>query len=137
MLSNVYSTENLKQEIEDAEQTINTTLLDNEKTTGELKEVDERLETGQDFKDGLLNAKHMDIDQELVKLNPLNVKSDITNLEAEKERIETQIKAMVVKEPSPCRKLLTYAAFSIPRGACRYLEIVEASNEKNFGDGTG
>jgi DNA repair exonuclease SbcCD ATPase subunit len=100
MLSNVYSTENLKQEIEDAEQTINTTLLDNEKTTGELKEVDERLETGQDFKDGLLNAKHMDIDQELVKLNPLNVKSDITNLEAEKERIETQIKAMVVKEPS-------------------------------------
>jgi DNA repair exonuclease SbcCD ATPase subunit len=100
MLSNVYNTETLKQEIEDNQALIKETQEDTEKTTGELKEVDERLATGQEFKDGLLNAKHTDIDQELVKLNPLNLKSDITNLEGEKERIEGQIKGVVVKEPS-------------------------------------
>ena len=100
MLSNVYNTETLKQEIEDNQALIKETQEDTEKTTGELKEVDERLATGQEFKDGLLNAKHTDIDQELVKLNPLNLKSDITNLEGEKERIEGQIKGVIVKEPS-------------------------------------
>ena len=100
MLSNVYNTETLKQEIEEAQEIIKTTDEDTEKTTKDLKDVEERLSTGQDFKDGLLNAKHTDIDQELVKLNPLNLKSDITNLEGEKERIEAQIKAVVVKEPS-------------------------------------
>ena len=100
MLSNVYNTETLKQEIEEAQEVIKTTNEDTEKTTKDLTDVQERLSTGQDFKDGLLNAKHTDIDQELVKLNPLNLKSDITNLEGEKERIEGQIKAVVVKEPS-------------------------------------
>jgi DNA repair exonuclease SbcCD ATPase subunit len=100
MLSNVYNTETLKQEIETAQEVIKTTNEDTEKTTKDLTDVQERLSTGQDFKDGLLNAKHTDIDQELVKLNPLNLKSDITNLEGEKERIEAQIKAVVVKEPS-------------------------------------
>jgi len=100
MLSNVYNTETLKQEITDAQEVIKTTNEDTEKTTKDLTDVQERLSTGQDFKDGLLNAKHTDIDQELVKLNPLNLKSDITNLEGEKERIEAQIKAVVVKEPS-------------------------------------
>ena len=100
MLSNVYNTETLKQEITDAKEVIKTTNEDTEKTTKDLTDVQERLSTGQDFKDGLLNAKHTDIDQELVKLNPLNLKSDITNLEGEKERIEAQIKAVVVKEPS-------------------------------------
>ena len=100
MLSNVYNTETLKQEIEDNQALIKETQEDTEKTTVELKDVDERLATGQEFKDGLLNAKHTDIDQELVKLNPLNLKSDITNLEGEKERIEGQIKGVIVKEPS-------------------------------------
>ncbi len=100
MLSNVYNTETLKQEIEESQEVIKTTDEDTEKTTKDLTDVQERLSTGQDFKDGLLNAKHTDIDQELVKLNPLNLKSDITNLEGEKERIEGQIKAVVVKEPS-------------------------------------
>ena len=100
MLSNVYNTETLKQDIEDNQALIKVTQEDTEKTTGELKDVDDRLATGQEFKDGLLNAKHTEIDQELVKLNPLNLKSDITNLEGEKERIEGQIKGVVVKEPS-------------------------------------
>jgi len=100
MLSNVYNTETLKQEIETTQEVIKTTNEDTEKTTKDLTDVQERLSTGQDFKDGLLNAKHTDIDQELVKLNPLNLKSDITNLEGDKERIEGQIKAVVVKEPS-------------------------------------
>lgn len=100
MLSRVYNTESLKGEIEECNQKIKLTSEDNEITTAELKDVDERLSMGQDFKDGLLNAKHADIDQELLKINPLNLISEITNLEENKDTIEVQIKTIVVIEPS-------------------------------------
>lgn len=100
MLSRVYNTESLKGEIEECNQKIKLTSEDNEITTVELKDVDERLSMGQDFKDGLLNAKHADIDQELLKINPLNLISEITNLEENKDTIEVQIKTIVVIEPS-------------------------------------
>jgi DNA repair exonuclease SbcCD ATPase subunit len=100
MLSNVYDSETLKQEIDDSTTQIETVKGENLKLSEELKDLENRLSTGQEFKDGLLNAKYADIDQELVKLNPLNLKSDISNLEGEHDRIETQIKGVVVKEPA-------------------------------------
>jgi DNA repair exonuclease SbcCD ATPase subunit len=100
MLSNVYNSETLKQEIDDSTTQIETVKAENLKLSEELKDVENRLSTGQEFKDGLLNAKYADIDQELVKLNPLNLKSDISNLEGEQDRIETQIKGVIVKEPA-------------------------------------
>jgi len=100
MLSNVYNSETLKQEIDDATTQIEIIKGENLKLSEDLKDVENRLSTGQEFKDGLLNAKYADIDQELVKLNPLNLKSDISNLEGEHDRIETQIKGVVVKEPA-------------------------------------
>lgn len=100
MLSRVYNTESLKGEIVECNQKIKLTSEDNEITNVELKDVDERLSMGQDFKDGLLNAKHADIDQELLKINPLNLISEITHLEENKDTIEVQIKTIVVIEPS-------------------------------------
>lgn len=100
MLSNVYNTETLKQEIDDSKENIKTIEEENKQIKLDLKDVDERLNTGQEFKDGLLNAKHNDIDQELIQLNPLTLTSEITNIQGECEKISDQLKSIVVKEPS-------------------------------------
>ena len=100
MLSNVYNSETLKQEIDESSEGIKKIELEDEKLKTELKDVQGRLSTGQDFKDGLLNSKYNDIDQELVKLNPLNLKSDISNIEGDIEQTQDQLKSIVVKEPT-------------------------------------
>ena len=100
MLSNVYNSETLKQEIDESSEGIKQIEREDEKLKTELKDVQERLSTGQDFKDGLLNSKYNDIDQELVKLNPLNLKSDISNIEGDIEVTKDQLKSIVVKEPT-------------------------------------
>jgi len=97
MLSNVYNGETLKQEIDESSEGINQIEREDEKLKTELKDVQERLSTGQDFKDGLLNSKYNDIDQELVKLN---LKSDISNIEGDIEVTKDQLKSIVVKEPT-------------------------------------
>jgi DNA repair exonuclease SbcCD ATPase subunit len=99
MLSNIYNSESLKQEITESEESIKTIEQEDLNLVKELKDVEERLATGQDFKDGLLNAKFSDIDQELLNLNPLSLKSEITNFESECEKTVQQIKSIVVKEP--------------------------------------
>lgn len=100
MLSNVYNSETLKQEITTSQEQIITVKQNDENLEKELKDVSDRLSRGQEYKDGLLNAKFSDIDQELLSLNPLSLKSEISNVEGECEKIEQQIKSVVVKEPT-------------------------------------
>ena len=99
MLSNVYDSETLKQDIESSQETIKTSKESIDNTKKELLDIDERLKTGVSYKEGLLNAKHSDIDQELLTLNPLSLKSDITNSESECDKILEQIKSVKVVEP--------------------------------------
>jgi len=63
MISNVYNTETLKQDITTSKD--ETKRLTDEITDSETKieDVDKRLQKGQEYKDGLLNAKHADINQ--------------------------------------------------------------------------
>ena len=100
MLSNVYNTETLKGEIEQHEQRIVTFQQANTEVVKEIQDTTERLSTGQEYKDGLLNANHSDIDKELLGLNPLNLQTEISNFELEYDKIQSQIKAVVIKEPS-------------------------------------
>ncbi len=100
MLSNVYNSETLKQEITTSQEQIVTIKQSDENLDKELKDVSDRLSRGQEYKDGLLNAKFSDIDQELLSLNPLSLKSEISNVEGECEKIEQQIKSVIVKEPT-------------------------------------
>ncbi len=100
MLSNVYNSETLKQEITTSQEQIVTIKQSDENLDKELKDVSDRLSRGQEYKDGLLNAKFSDIDQELLSLNPLSLKSEISDVEGECEKIEQQIKSVIVKEPT-------------------------------------
>jgi DNA repair exonuclease SbcCD ATPase subunit len=99
MLSNVYNTENLKQEIENCKNTITELTTNNKTIEQELADVNERLSRGQEYKDGLLNAKYSDIDKELISLNPVSIKSDISQIEDECGNISEQIKKVFVVEP--------------------------------------
>ena len=99
MLSNVYNTENLKQEIVNCKSYITELGTSIENIEKDIKDISERLSRGQDYKDGLLNAKYSDIDNELLSLNPISIKADITNIEGECEKISEQIVKVVVVEP--------------------------------------
>ena len=99
MLSNVYNTENLKQNNEDAKEEISEledTITENQK---KITDVNNRLQKGQDYKDNLLKSKHNDLDQDLITLNPVALQSTISDLELSKEITEQQINEVKVVEP--------------------------------------
>ena len=99
MLSNVYNTESLKQSIEDAKESI--VILNNQidEANAKVSDVDSRLQKGQDYKDNLLKSKFSDIDQDLIRLNPINLQSEITNLENAKITTQQQIDEVKIVEP--------------------------------------
>ncbi len=99
MMSNVYNTESLKQDIETSKEEI--IRLTNEiKDAGtKIEDVDKRLQKGQDYKDNLLKSKHTDLDQDLITLNPIALQSTISDFESSRERTEQQIKDVKIVEP--------------------------------------
>jgi len=99
MVSNVYNTESLKQDITTSKEEI--VRLDDEiKSAGEkIEDVDKRLQKGQEYKDNLLKSKFNDLDQDLIILNPLMLQSTISDLEVSKDRTEQQIKEVKIVEP--------------------------------------
>jgi len=100
MMSNVYNTETLKGDIDLLKEKIITLQQTNVDVEKEIVDVTERLSTGQEYKDGLLNAKYSDIDKELLGLNPINIQSEISNSERECEKIKIQINGIIIKEPT-------------------------------------
>jgi len=100
MISNVHNSEQLKTEIETHESDIkdNKELIGTKQ--GELIEVQNRIIKGQEYRDGLLKGKHTDIDSEISMLQPQKVKSDITDLNSQKDVVLKQLSEIKVVEPS-------------------------------------
>ena len=99
MLSNVYNTESLKQDNDSSSEQIQKFKTEIEESEVKVKDVDLRLQKGQDYKDNLLKSKYSDIDQELIVLNPLKLQSDITDFDGSCEILRGQIKEVKVVEP--------------------------------------
>jgi DNA repair exonuclease SbcCD ATPase subunit len=99
MLSNVYNTESLKQDNDSSSEQIQTLKTQIEESETKVKDVDLRLQKGQEYKDNLLKSKYSDIDQELIVLNPLKLQSDITDFDGSCERLRGQIKEVKIVEP--------------------------------------
>ena len=99
MLSNVYNTESLKQDNDSSTEQIQKLKTEIEESDLKIKDVDLRLQKGQDYKDNLLKSKYSDIDQELIVLNPLKLQSDITDFEGSCETLKGQIKEVNIVEP--------------------------------------
>ena len=98
-LSNLYSSEQLKADIQtylDDIETLNSGITNSK---AELQSVEEKITTGQTYRDDMLNKKHGDIDREIAIMNPDDVKNQITKLESEKQSYQEKLSDLVVVEP--------------------------------------
>lgn len=100
MLSNIYNSQTLLQEIEESE--ANITKLSNEITQSknDLTEVLDKLKKGQEYKESVIGMKFTDIDQELVILKPETIESDISSIDINNKKLDEQIALVNVLEPS-------------------------------------
>jgi len=99
MMSNVYNTETLKQEIQQANENIDSNKQKIEESTSKIADVDNRLQKGQEYKDNLLKSKYTDLDQDLVIMNPLNIKREIDEYQGNVAKIKQQISDIKLVEP--------------------------------------
>jgi len=99
MISNVYNTESLKQEIIDSKVEINDLKIKTEEASKSIEDVDQRLQKGQEYKDNLLKSKYTDIDQELIRLNPDSIRLEINTNTLKISNIKETIKSIKVVEP--------------------------------------
>ena len=99
MLSNVYNTETLKQNISDAKENITTLTEEIDVANNKIADVDNRLQKGQDYKDNLLKSKYTDIDKDLIILNPVNLEREINDYKQSIQSIQRQINEVKIVEP--------------------------------------
>ena len=99
-LSNVYSSEQLKDDItthQNSIQTLNTQIEDSKK---ELSNVEDAITKGKTYRDDMLKKKHSNIDQEISRLNPTQVQEEINTIDFEKKGYISKINELKVVEPS-------------------------------------
>jgi DNA repair exonuclease SbcCD ATPase subunit len=99
-LSNVYSSEQLKDDItthQTSIQTLNTQIEDSQK---ELTNVEDAITKGKTYRDDMLKKKHSNIDQEISRLNPTQVQEEINTIDFEKKGYISKINELKVVEPS-------------------------------------
>jgi hypothetical protein len=99
MVSNVYNTESLKQDNITSGEEIGRMKDEIMQMSKNISDVDARLQKGQDYKDNLLRSKFMDLDKDLITLNPLILQSTISNLEESENSTTRQINEIKIVEP--------------------------------------
>ena len=99
MVSNVYNTESLKQDNINSGEEIGRMKDEIRLMSKNISDVDARLQKGQDYKDNLLKSKFMDLDKELITLNPIKLQSEISDLEVSKDNTTRQINEIKIVEP--------------------------------------
>jgi DNA repair exonuclease SbcCD ATPase subunit len=98
--SNLYSSEQLKDDIETYKTTITECKDKIKNGQEELIRVDEAINKGKTFRDDILKKKHSDIDKEISMLNPKKCKDDIDGIEYQKKQYTDKINELKVIEPS-------------------------------------
>ena len=98
-LSNVYNSEQLKQDIQNFDGNIVDLNLEIDKLKVEVTEIEDSITKGKDYRDSMLKKKHSDIDKEIALLNPEKTQEQITNLQTEKEGYLKKLSELKVVEP--------------------------------------
>ena len=99
MISNIYNTESLKQEIDtlkDKNKELQT-LID--ESDVKLSDINDRLKKGQDYRDNLLKSK-VNVDREIALLNPENTQNEIKQYEFQVNKNINDRDNVKVVEPS-------------------------------------
>jgi DNA repair exonuclease SbcCD ATPase subunit len=99
MLSNIYSSEQLKTDNQTSKETIDTLTETNITLNGQLEEVKGRITKGQEYRDGLLKSKH-NIDNDLITVSPDKVQEEINTLGLNKSKAISDRDGVKVVEPS-------------------------------------
>jgi len=99
-LSNIYSSEQLKDDITTHENSIQD--LNNQITESktELLANEDSLTKGKTYRDDMLRKKHTNIDKEISLLNPTKTQEEINEIEFEKKGYISKIRELKVVEPS-------------------------------------
>lgn len=100
MLSNVYNSEQLKNEIQENVEKIDNLNNDNLELEKTLSDVIVRIGKGQEYRDNLLKSKFTDIDREISLLQPDKVNSEINSINSQKSNVVSQLNEIKVIEPS-------------------------------------
>ena len=100
MLSNIYNTEKLTQEISDSESKIIQLENDIVNNTKELEDTTDKIKKGQEYKDNIISMKYTDIDQELLILKPESIESEVKTIDVATNGLITQMNTINVVEPS-------------------------------------
>jgi DNA repair exonuclease SbcCD ATPase subunit len=98
-LSNIYNSEELKQDIESFENKITELEGQIETFKDEVKEIEDGIAKGKDYRDSMLKKKHSDIDKEIALLNPEKTKEQIETLNKEKQSYVDLLSTLKVVEP--------------------------------------
>ena len=99
-LSNVYSSEQLKDDITTYEGSIKSLTTQIEESQKELVNVEDAITKGKTYRDDMLKKKHTNIDQEISRLNPTKVQEEINTIDFEKKGYISKINELKVVEPS-------------------------------------
>jgi|694.fasta_scaffold00941_17 DNA repair exonuclease SbcCD ATPase subunit len=99
-LSNVYSSEQLKDDITTHETSIQSLNTQIEESKKDLTNVEEAIIKGKSYRDDMLKKKHSNIDQEISRLNPTQVQEEINTIDFEKKGYISKINELKVVEPS-------------------------------------
>ena len=99
MISNLYNTESLKDDIQGLNSKIETHKQENQTLEESIKESLEKLEKGKKFKEDLLAQKYTDIDHELLVLNPNSVNGDVELIRRKINELNSNIQQVKVVEP--------------------------------------
>ena len=99
-ISNLYSSEQLKTDIETYQTSIIELKNKIEEENKNLSDVNQAISKGKTYRDDMLKRKHTNIDQELSLLNPDKTKEEIKEIEKEKSGYLTKISEIKVVEPS-------------------------------------
>jgi DNA repair exonuclease SbcCD ATPase subunit len=99
MFSNVYNVEKLKTENLDLVEEVKELEINLEKLNKDLKDYEERLEKGNQYKNELYTSKYSDIDKELLIVNVQSLETEIATINANNFRINDMIKAINSDKP--------------------------------------
>ena len=99
-LSNIYSSEQLKDDITTHGESIGTLNTQIEESKKELSNVEEAIVKGKSYRDDMLKKKHTNIDQEISRLNPTHTQEEINTIDFEKKGYISKINELKVVEPS-------------------------------------
>ena len=99
MMSNVYNTEQLKTDNASYKEQITGFKSSITDTKLLLKETNEKIVKGQEYRDNLLKSKH-NIDKEVSLISPSKVQEEINGFDLDKRKVQSQLNEIKVVEPS-------------------------------------